>query len=31
MKRMHLHVSGPDLAQAIDFNATVFGAPPTCC
>jgi len=29
MKRMHLHVSVPDLAQSIDFYATLFGAPPT--
>jgi catechol 2,3-dioxygenase-like lactoylglutathione lyase family enzyme len=28
MKRMHLHVSVPDLAQSIDFYATLFGAPP---
>jgi hypothetical protein len=29
MKRMHLHVSVPDLAQSIQFYATLFGAPPT--
>ena len=29
MKRMHLHVSVPDLAQSIDFYATLFGAPPS--
>jgi catechol 2,3-dioxygenase-like lactoylglutathione lyase family enzyme len=29
MKRMHLHVSVPDLAQSIDFYATLFGA--ACC
>jgi catechol 2,3-dioxygenase-like lactoylglutathione lyase family enzyme len=29
MKRMHLHESVPDLAQSIDFYATLFGAPPT--
>ena len=29
MKRMHLHVSVPDLAQSIRFYATLFGAPPT--
>jgi catechol 2,3-dioxygenase-like lactoylglutathione lyase family enzyme len=28
MKRMHLHVSVPDLAQSIEFYATLFGAPP---
>ena len=29
MKRMHLHVSVPDLAQSIQFYATLFGAPPS--
>jgi catechol 2,3-dioxygenase-like lactoylglutathione lyase family enzyme len=29
MKRMHLHVSVPDLAQAIDFYAVLFGAGPS--
>jgi len=29
MKRIHLHVSVPDLAQSIQFYATVFGAPPS--
>jgi catechol 2,3-dioxygenase-like lactoylglutathione lyase family enzyme len=29
MKRMHLHVSVPDLARSIDFYATLFGAAPT--
>jgi len=29
MKRMHLHVGVPDLAQSIQFYATLFGAPPT--
>ena len=29
MKRMHLHVSVPDLAQSIEFYATLFGAPPS--
>ncbi len=29
MKRMHLHVSVPDLAQSIQFYETLFGAPPT--
>lgn len=29
MKRMHLHVSVPDLAQSIQFYATLFGAGPT--
>ena len=29
MKRMHLHVSVPDLAQSIDFYATLFGAAPS--
>jgi catechol 2,3-dioxygenase-like lactoylglutathione lyase family enzyme len=28
MKRMHLHVSVPDLAQSIRFYETLFGAPP---
>ena len=29
MKRLHLHVSVPDLAQSIQFYGTLFGAPPT--
>ena len=29
MKRIHLHVSVPDLAQSIQFYATLFGAPPS--
>ena len=29
MKRMHLHVSVPDLAESIGFYATLFGAPPS--
>src|SRR5579871_3718349 len=29
MKRMHLHVSVPDLAQSIDFYGALFGAPPS--
>ena len=29
MKRMHLHVSVPDLAQSIQFYGTLFGAQPT--
>jgi catechol 2,3-dioxygenase-like lactoylglutathione lyase family enzyme len=29
MKRMHLHVSVPDLAQSIQFYQTLFGAPPS--
>jgi len=29
MKRLHLHVSVPDLAQSIQFYATLFGAPPS--
>jgi catechol 2,3-dioxygenase-like lactoylglutathione lyase family enzyme len=29
MKRMHLHVSVPDLARSIEFYATLFGAPPS--
>jgi hypothetical protein len=29
MKRMHLHVSVPDLGQSIQFYATLFGAPPS--
>ena len=29
MKRLHLHVSVPDLAQSIGFYATLFGAPPS--
>jgi catechol 2,3-dioxygenase-like lactoylglutathione lyase family enzyme len=28
MKRMHLHVSVPDLAQSIQFYETLFGSPP---
>jgi hypothetical protein len=28
MKRMHLHVSVPDLARSIDFYASLFGSPP---
>jgi catechol 2,3-dioxygenase-like lactoylglutathione lyase family enzyme len=28
MKRLHLHVSVPDLAQSIGFYATLFGAQP---
>ncbi|HEV2363307.1 MAG TPA: ArsI/CadI family heavy metal resistance metalloenzyme [Caulobacteraceae bacterium] len=28
MKRMHLHLSVPDLAQSIRFYQTLFGAPP---
>ena len=28
MKRMHLHVSVPDLAQSIQFYETLFGAAP---
>ncbi len=28
MKRMHLHVSVPDLAASIQFYETLFGAPP---
>jgi catechol 2,3-dioxygenase-like lactoylglutathione lyase family enzyme len=28
MKRLHLHVSVPDLAQSIQFYETLFGAPP---
>ena len=28
MKRMHLHLSVPDLAASIEFYATLFGAPP---
>jgi catechol 2,3-dioxygenase-like lactoylglutathione lyase family enzyme len=28
MKRMHLHVSVPDLAQSIEFYAALFGAAP---
>jgi catechol 2,3-dioxygenase-like lactoylglutathione lyase family enzyme len=27
MKRMHLHVNVPDLAQSIQFYTTLFGAP----
>ncbi|HEY1414762.1 MAG TPA: ArsI/CadI family heavy metal resistance metalloenzyme [Caulobacteraceae bacterium] len=29
MKRMHLHVSVPDLAQSIDFYASLFGSRPS--
>ena len=29
MKRLHLHVSVPDLAQSIRFYETLFGAAPT--
>jgi catechol 2,3-dioxygenase-like lactoylglutathione lyase family enzyme len=29
MKRLHLHVSVPDLAQSIRFYATLFGAQPS--
>jgi predicted enzyme related to lactoylglutathione lyase len=29
MKRMHLHVSVPDLGESIDFYATLFGAAPS--
>ena len=29
MKRLHLHVSVPDLAQSIVFYETLFGAPPS--
>jgi predicted lactoylglutathione lyase len=29
MKRMHLHVSVPDLAHSMRFYETLFGAPPT--
>ena len=29
MKRMHLHVSVPDIAQSIQFYTTLFGAPPS--
>ena len=29
MKRLHLHVSVPDLAQSIAFYETLFGAEPT--
>ncbi|WP_334164908.1 VOC family protein, partial [Phenylobacterium sp.] len=29
MKRLHLHVSVPDLAQSIAFYETLFGAKPT--
>ena len=28
MKRLHLHMSVPDLAQSIRFYETLFGAPP---
>lgn len=29
MKRMHLHVAVPDLAQSIRFYESLFGAPPS--
>ena len=29
MKRLHMHVSVPDLAQSIQFYETLFGAPAT--
>lgn len=29
MKRLHLHVSVPDLHQSIAFYSTLFGVPPT--
>lgn len=29
MKRLHLHVNVPDLAQSIRFYTTLFGAPPS--
>jgi catechol 2,3-dioxygenase-like lactoylglutathione lyase family enzyme len=29
MKRMHVHISVPDLAQSIEFYATLLGAPPS--
>ena len=29
MKRLHLHVSVPDLAPSIQFYETLFGAPPS--
>lgn len=29
MKRLHLHVSVPDIAQSIQFYETLFGAAPT--
>ena len=29
MKRLHLHMSVPDLAQSIQFYETLFGAPPS--
>jgi len=29
LKRLHLHVSVPDLARSIDFYAVLFGAPPS--
>ena len=29
MKRLHLHVGVPDLAQSISFYETLFGAPPS--
>jgi catechol 2,3-dioxygenase-like lactoylglutathione lyase family enzyme len=29
MKRLHLHVSVPDLGQSIQFYTTLFGAPPS--
>jgi len=28
MKRLHLHVSVPDIEQAVAFYSTLFGAPP---
>ena len=31
MKRLHLHVSVPDLAQSIAFYETLFGAKAACC
>jgi catechol 2,3-dioxygenase-like lactoylglutathione lyase family enzyme len=29
MKRLHLHISVPELSQSIAFYTTLFGAPPT--
>ena len=29
MKRLHVHVSVPDLTQSIEFYETLFGAPPS--
>jgi len=29
MKRLHLHISVPDLSQSVAFYTTLFGAPPT--